>query len=81
MKYFSKYEVEKYNEGLEKLEYFNDYMTFVNNMSDFFWELKILYINVTREMGTPNVWSRKEYASPEFLEDVKLSLDKYNELL
>ena len=39
-------------------------------MHDFYWELKIIYNNITRELGTPNVWSRKEYTTPEVLEDV-----------
>ncbi len=50
-------------------------------MSDFYWELKCLYLNVTRELGTPNVWTRKEYSTAEFSNDVKISLAKYKDLL
>ena len=31
------------------------------NLHEFYWEL---------EVGTPNIWGRKEYTTPDSLEDV-----------
>ena len=50
------------------------------NLHEFYWELKCIYINITREVGTPNIWGRKEYTTPESLEDVERGVKKYLKL-
>lgn len=33
---------------------------FMRNISDFHWEMKNLYTEITKELATPNAWSRRE---------------------
>jgi len=33
---------------------------YVENMRDFYWELKSLYMEISKEVATPNAWARRE---------------------
>jgi len=60
---FSDAEWEKYQEGLQKLENYRNMKEFMENMNDFYWELKSLYMEVSKEIATPNAWSRREVSN------------------
>jgi len=78
---FSEGEWHKYNEGLKKMEEYRNMRDFVKNISDFHWELKNLYTEVTKELSTPNAWSRRENTTRTFEIDTQEALKKYSKLL
>ena len=57
---FSKYEWIKYEEGLKKLDHFSQLKAFTDNMENFLWELRTLYIEIQRESTTPNFCNRRD---------------------
>ena len=66
-----------------------------DNLSDFHWEMKTLYLNVTRTISTPNFWDRSEvlasvcslannnsaqFVTKTFVDEVEQSMEKYESL-
>jgi len=78
---FSKYEIVKYEESLKKFNQFRELDEFMENMSDFTWELKTLYLEIQRELNTPNFWNRRETVTHTFETQVHDSLRKYIKLI
>ncbi len=42
------------------MEEYRNMRDFMRNISDFHWEMKNLYTEITKELATPNAWSRRE---------------------
>jgi len=78
---FSKYELKKYESGLEKLEKYRELRDFIDNMEDFFFEMRRLYRTVMSETTTPNVWNRPEHTTHIFQDNVHTALTKYVKLV
>lgn len=57
---FTKAELEKYEEGVKKLEEWRQLYDLMNNLSEFYWEMKQLYQAVNKTVNTPNFWDRNE---------------------
>jgi hypothetical protein len=58
--YFSKYEWEQYQVGVQKLKDFKELKGLMDNYHEFYWELKNLYLETSRELSTHNAWNRRE---------------------
>jgi len=78
---FAKGEQEKYNEALKKLERFSELHSFIDNMSEFYWELETLYLETQREINTSNFWSRREKTTHVWEEQSHESVRKYIKLM
>ena len=50
----------KYEQSLETFTKFDELQGFLKNMHDFYWQLAILYLDVTKTAATPNIWYRLE---------------------
>ena len=50
----------QYQEGLNKLDQFAQLKAFTDNMEEFLWEIRTLYMEIQRELTTPNFWSRRD---------------------
>ncbi len=57
---FTDGEWDKFQESLKKLEQFREVKSFMENLSNFHWELRSLYLENSREITTPNAWSRRD---------------------
>jgi len=52
--------MEKYQNSVKVLQNFADYHAYIVNINHFYWEIKGIYLSITRELGTPNFWNRRE---------------------
>eukprot|EP01016_Furgasonia_blochmanni_P027865 TRINITY_DN2930_c0_g1_i1.p1 TRINITY_DN2930_c0_g1~~TRINITY_DN2930_c0_g1_i1.p1 ORF type:complete len:165 (+),score=56.33 TRINITY_DN2930_c0_g1_i1:65-559(+) len=78
---FSKYELERYNEGIKLINQFSEMDEAMSNYYLFLWEVKGLYLEWCREINTPNFWTRRESTTHTFEEDLNGCLTKFNNLV
>ena len=56
-------EMQKYEESLEKMKKFEELKELIFNLKDFYWQLEVLYLDITKTFATPNAWYRLEVSS------------------
>ncbi|KRX02945.1 hypothetical protein PPERSA_09067 [Pseudocohnilembus persalinus] len=79
--YFSQQELAKYEETVKKMQEFNEFQALINQLHLFFWECKSLYIDVSRDQATSNLWGRATEQSHLFEEKITAAMKKYDNLL
>ena len=57
---FTKFERERYNQGVKQLADFASLKDFIEGLALFNREAHSLYINCQREYTTANIWARRE---------------------
>ena len=60
---FGKAELAKYNEAKQQLATFEEYNEFIKNLHEFYWELKTIYLEFSRDVATSNFHNRTEVNS------------------
>lgn len=61
---FGKSELAKYNEAKEQLAAFDEYNAFIENLHEFYWEMKTLYLEFSRGVATSNFHNRTDVNIP-----------------
>lgn len=70
-------ELERYSRGLEQIKKYEELQDFLNNMYHLFWEVRNLHLNLSREESTINFWDKRGEATPQFMEQLRESMNKY----
>lgn len=78
---FGKAELAKYNEARSTLIHFNEYTKFIQNLHDFYWEMKTIYLELSRDVATSNFHNKKEVTHSILEADIKNSIHKYIKLI
>lgn len=58
----SKFELERYREGVRQLDEFRNFSEFLEGLQGLQKEMETLYLDVQREYATANMWARREVA-------------------
>ncbi|EAR97996.2 hypothetical protein TTHERM_00283850 (macronuclear) [Tetrahymena thermophila SB210] len=78
---FGKAELAKYNEAKQTLIDFNQYHALVQNLHEFYWELKTIYLELSRGVATSNFHNKREVTHSIIESDIKNSIHKYIQLI
>ena len=56
----SRFELERYKEGVKQLAEFRNLVDFLDGLNLFHREVETLWLDVQREYATANMWARRE---------------------
>ncbi|EGR31441.1 hypothetical protein IMG5_109590 [Ichthyophthirius multifiliis] len=76
-----KNELQKFNESKQLLQEYQELSKLIQNLSDFYWELKTIYLELSRNVATSNFHNKHEHTHQMIESDIKDSLHKYVNLM
>ena len=77
----SRFELERYKEGVKQLAEFRNLVDFLNGLNLFHREVETLWFDVQREYATANMWARREKTTNTYEHDVEQAVQNYVKLV